>query len=248
MDVVGHEVTLLDGRIARQAGGRILGIQDRDGALPGLPSRQLDALLLHVHITAGVRDKKAVAGHTDGQGHVILLANDEALHDEIEQILLVLGVKHDHAAVEQVGDFDVVRLNRQGRIDHSTGEHGHGREPVTGPRGDGLQSAKRARTRSGGKAPDPGSGASRDGRHHAVFLLAAIVFLHVPLAIEDADELHGLALRSNWIGYRQIDIGAPYRFLGRLAPGDELSLARRFKKHVLRRHNPLLFGSLLGIL
>src|SRR5439155_22621818 len=66
MDVVGHEVALLDGRVAGQAGRWVLRIQHRNRALPGLTRGKLDAFFLHVHIVASMRHEETVTGHADG--------------------------------------------------------------------------------------------------------------------------------------------------------------------------------------
>ena len=80
-----------------------------------------------------MRHEEAVARDADRQRHIVLLADDEALHDEVEEVLLIFRMKHDHPAVQEIGNFDIIGLDRQGRIDHPTRKHGHGRQTMAGP-------------------------------------------------------------------------------------------------------------------
>jgi len=93
-----------------------------------------------------MRHKEAVAADADGQGHVILFADRETGHRKVKHVLLVLSMKHDHAAVEQIGDFDVVRLNGQRCIDDTAGKHGNDRKTVAWPGGNAFKTSQRTRT------------------------------------------------------------------------------------------------------
>ncbi len=59
-----------------------------------------------------MRDEEAVTAHTDRQRHVVLFADREPGHNEIEHVLLVLGVEDDHTAVQEIRHLNVLRLNR----------------------------------------------------------------------------------------------------------------------------------------
>src|SRR2546427_12492307 len=120
-------------RDARSPGRRVLRVQNRYRAPPGLPGRQLDPLLLHMDVAAGMGDEETVAGHSHRQSHIVLLTDDEPLDDEVEEVLLIFAVKENHAAVQKIRYLDIVRLDRQRRIDHPTGEHGQRWQPMAGP-------------------------------------------------------------------------------------------------------------------
>ncbi len=244
MNVIGHEVGLLDGGIAGQARGRILRIEYRHRTAPGFTGRQLDPAILHAHIAAGVRHEESVATDADRQRHIVLLADRESRQCEVEHVLLILGVEHDHAAVQQIRDFDIVRLNGERRIDHTAREHGNDRKTVAGPRGDAFQSTQRARTRGRGIATDARAGSAGDGRHDADFFFTPIIFFHIAFAIQHTDKLHRFGLRSDRIRDSQIHVRTADRLFRCLAAGDELFGPWRFEEHIFRRHNflPLRIG------
>ena len=206
MDVVSHEVGLLDRRVPRQPSWRVLRIQHRHGPSPGFPRRQLDASVLHVHVAAGMSYEEAVAGHPNRQRDIVLLADNEPLHDEVEQVLLVLGVKDDHATVQQVRDLDIVGLDCQRRIHDAAGKHGDRGQPMPGPRRDRLKAAQGARSRRRREAAHSRPRRAGDRRHHPVFFLTAVVFFDIPFAVQHPDELHGFALRGDRVGDRQVHV------------------------------------------
>jgi hypothetical protein len=80
-----------------------------------------------------VRDEEAVAADPDRQRHIVFFADREPGHDEIEHVLLILGMEDDHAAVQEIGHLNIVRLDGQRRIHDTAGKHGHGRQPMTRP-------------------------------------------------------------------------------------------------------------------
>src|SRR5437867_12221352 len=100
MDVVSHEVRLLNRGIAGQAGWRILRIEHRHRTAPCFTRRKPHAAVLHPDIPTGVGHKEAVATDTDRKCHIILFADYEPGHDEVIHVLLVLGVEHDHTAID----------------------------------------------------------------------------------------------------------------------------------------------------
>src|SRR5512141_271116 len=100
MDVVGHEVRLLNRGVAGQTSGRILRIEYRHRTAPGLTRRELHAAILHPDIPTGMGHKEAVAADTDWECHIVLLADRKPRHDEVIHVLLILGMEDDHAGVQ----------------------------------------------------------------------------------------------------------------------------------------------------
>ena len=191
--------------------------------------------------------EKAVAAHPDRQRHVVLFTDNESLHNIVEQILLVFGMKDDHAAVQQIRHLNIVRLNGQRSVNHPASKHGHGGKAVARPGGNGFKPSQRTRSGRGSEAPHTGTGAPGNRRHDAVFLFTPIIFFDVPFSVQYPDQLHGFTLRGNRIGDGKIDVGPANGFLGGLAPRNEFPLTRRFGKHILRGNLLLPFGLLMRI-
>ncbi len=76
-------------------------------------------LVLHMTISAGMGHEKPVTGYPHRQCDVIGLTDNEPLHDEIKEILLIFCVKKNHSAVEEVANFNIIGLYSQWSIDHS---------------------------------------------------------------------------------------------------------------------------------
>ena len=111
MNVIGHEVGLLNRGVTRQPGGRIFRIEDRHRTAPGLTRGKLHATVLHPDVPTGMGHKEPVAADTDRECHIVFLTDHKSCHDEIIHVLLVFSMEHDHAVIDKIGDFDVVRLN-----------------------------------------------------------------------------------------------------------------------------------------
>jgi hypothetical protein len=116
-------------------------IKHGNGSAPRFARGKLNAAILHAHIPTSMGYEEAVAADADGQRHVILFADRETGHCEIEHVLLVFGMEHDHAAVEQIGHFDVVRLNGQRSVDDAAGKHGNDRKTMARPGGNAFEAA-----------------------------------------------------------------------------------------------------------
>ena len=77
--------------------------------------------------------EEAVTADADRQSDVVFLTDREAGHNEVEHVLLILGMKHNHAAVDEIGNFDIVRLNGQWSVHDPAGKHRNNRQPMPGP-------------------------------------------------------------------------------------------------------------------
>ncbi len=163
-----------------------------------------------------------------------LFRHHVTLQNPVEEVLRGLGMPHEHAGIEEVRDFQRVRLNRQRRID-AAARHDHlDGQPRAGPHREVFHSAHRAgacRRGEHARAAERGSGALR---HDGELALTSEIVADIAFGKQLADQGGGFALRRDRVGDHHVAARAADRFLNDFAAGKERRRARRLMEHLPR--------------
>ena len=179
-----------------------------------------------------MRNEESIAAQRQRQVHVRLFGHHVALENPIKEVLGGFRMPDQHAGIQQIGDFECVRLNRQRRVDATAGDDHLDRQACAGPHRKVFHRAHRARSccrREHARATECGPGALR---HDGKFALATEVVTDVALGKQFSDECGCFALRCDRIRNHDVAAGPPKRFLDDLAACKERRRAWRFVHHL----------------
>ena len=202
-------VTLHDERVTHHADRRAFHIHARDRRPVRVIGRQAHVRGRQIDYVFGMGHEKPVATQGQRQMHVRLFRHHVPFQNPVIKVLRRLGVPDQHPGVQQVRNFQRVRLDGQRGIDTSTGHNHLNGQPRPGPHRKVLHGTHRART--GGRGEHARAAESRPGAlgHHRELAFPAEVVADKPFGKQFTDQRRGFTLRGNRISDHHVAIGPP---------------------------------------